>query len=409
MNKQTKKRFLYMLALCQIFFLTAGESFDINDMPENPQENKPTKNTNTLEEMNKRHQAERKNLEKTYNQKEKDLEKERAAKKKTVTTTNDRVRLSGPAEGKTGNTTSQASKVDEYYDNQLKQLRDERKRKMNDLKNKQNAQHDAEVEKQLATNDALNAAFKASSEEKSKKAQSDQITDLGKGIDANKKHSKILQELKETYDNKISKLESQYKTNWDRLNNKKEFAAKTATITIDNKVMTGDEAEQYYVDKINELKTKLDADKKQALDAYTKQKQAQQQALEQEARNIFKTNPKEEQVDQSVMTKDLSQVTPRQIEKFVNQFSKDVIPDLSAKQKQSLRDVISSLQEQVGAGESINTILQNDRENITEKLQLSSAQKTTFENNYATIDSSSIDKTGFFEALLELLRNILSN
>lgn len=398
-----------MLALCQIFFLTAGESFDINDMPENPQENKPTKNTNTLEEMNKRHQAERKNLEKTYNQKEKDLEKERAAKKKTVTTTNDRVRLSGPAEGKTGNTTSQASKVDEYYDNQLKQLRDERKRKMNDLKNKQNAQHDAEVEKQLATNDALNAAFKASSEEKSKKAQSDQITDLGKGIDANKKHSKILQELKETYDNKISKLESQYKTNWDRLNNKKEFAAKTATITIDNKVMTGDEAEQYYVDKINELKTKLDADKKQALDAYTKQKQAQQQALEQEARNIFKTNPKEEQVDQSVMTKDLSQVTPRQIEKFVNQFSKDVIPDLSAKQKQSLRDVISSLQEQVGAGESINTILQNDRENITEKLQLSSAQKTTFENNYATIDSSSIDKTGFFEALLELLRNILSN
>lgn len=399
MNKYVKMHLLiYVLTFNPIFFLKAGEDFGLYEKPEKTQQKKPDK----LVEMNKRHLAERKNLDKEYDQKEQNLEKERAEKKRIVTTTNDRVNLSGP-EGKKGATTSQASKVDDYYNDQSTKLKNERKQKMKDLRSKQNAQHDAEVEKMLAANDALDNAFKADTTE----SQTDERTDLGKGIDANKNHLKILADLKEAYENKISKLESQYKNSWGRLNQKKEFAEKTTRITIDNKIMTGDEAQQYYVDKLFDLKDKLDADKKQALDDYTKQKEAQEQKFEDEVHNIFHPKPKEKQVSEAVMTKELSQVTPRQIEKFVNQFSKDVIPDLTEKQKKSLRDVVSSLQEQVGMGESIHDILQNDRENISEKLQLSDKQKETFENNYTSINSSNLKKTGFFEALLELFSKIL--
>lgn len=406
MSNLIKKYVLYLMTIQQLFFLKAAVGIEINEAPDYMQENKQSQNIDKLAEMKKRHQAERNNLERTYKKKEQDLENERTTKKQLLTTTSERVHLSDPV-GKRGKTTSQADKVDDYYDNQLKKLKEERKQKMQDLKDKQYAQHDAEVQKQLAANDALNAAFKADVAGKSK-SQQEEKSSLAKGIEANKKYSKVLQKLKEAYENKVSGLDAQYKANWDRLNKKKEFASNVTTITIDNKVMTSDQAEQYYVDKMNDLKTKLDTEKKQALNDYNEQKQAQQQALEQEARNIFKTNPDDQQVSQNVMGKDLSQVTPRQIEKFVNQFAKDVIPDLTPKQKQSLRDVMTSLQEQVGSGESITTILENDRENIAEKLQLSTSQKTTFAKNYATIDAAKIDKTGFFEALLELLGKILN-
>ncbi len=173
------------------------------------------------------------------------------------------------------------------------------------------------MNQQITANDALNAAFKAQVD--AAKAQPNDESNLAKGIKANKKYSAKMDDLKETYDEKISKLEIQYKSKWDQLNKKKEQAKLFKTVMIDQKSMSSDEAEEYYVKKMNELKAKFDANKKEASDLYFEQKEEQQKKLSDEARDLFEPKPKEKAIKETVLTKELSKVTPHQIEKFVSE------------------------------------------------------------------------------------------
>lgn len=370
------------------------------------QKNNP-ENKNNLEEMKKRHKAEQNNLSKVYDKKEQNLKQEHA-KKIADLKTNERVKLSDPTNpiGKSGKTTSQEKVVNDHYDNKLKQLKNERKEKLSALKEAQYQQRDSFTEQQLAINDALNADFKAKSD--TEKSNPTEKSNLAKGIETNKKYSNLLSDLKDSYENKISKLESQYKTNWDRLNKKKEQVKSLINITIDKQLMTGDEAEEYYIKQMDELKTKLDADKKQSKDLYTEQKEDLQEKLSAEAKKLFQPRPKKEPFNQATLKKELSTITPRQIERFVNQFSKEIVPDLTPKQKLSLKDLVSSLKEDVDIGMSINDILENRRENIVEKLQLSTEQKNSFNQNYTNINNNNVETSGLFKALLDLLKKILS-
>lgn len=357
----------------------------------------PSSYESTIDAINKEHDQKVKAIHDDYNEKLQALHEARQREKESLS------RKSTTPKGGQARTVSvslnDGPSIDAHFDKKTDELL---RQKSKDLKEAKFQKDDAFRKALLDKIDTSIEAKKRAQE--TKKSKSAPTTERAKTIIALQDHEKAATSLKRDYDQSLAVLERHHKDEISHLEGLRNNDA-TYLKTADGKEFEGaDKVYEYYTDTINTLNATFEKEKVEYLADYNNS-----------LRDLTaKTNDALDKAsvakEDAALSTELAAATPRSIDDVVDQFSDKVVPSLSATQKGNLREILSTVKQEVGNGVSIETVVQRNKKDFVQKLQLDEKQSLQLDTFLKGERNSLPDKKqGLFDALLEFFRALFSN
>lgn len=351
----------------------------------------PSSYESAVDAINKEHDQKRRAIHDDYNEKIRALDEARQRQRDS---------LSGKTSAPKWNPEKSAPvalkdgpAIQEHFDKKAEEL----------LRQKQKNLKEAKFQQDDALREALLDKIDKTMDTKKRgqeipKGRTAPTTERAKTIVALQEHEKAEAALKRGYDQSFSALQRRHQDKIRHLeglrNNESTFIK-----TDDGKELKGeDKVYEYYTSHIDALNAEYEKEKAERLADY-KKNLSDLTAKTNDALDKASGEKKD-----ALLSTELKSVTPRNIDDFVDQFSDKVVSNLSPTQKDNLREIVSTVRQEIVNGTSLDAVIQRNKADFIEKLNLDSAQLQTLHN---FTDKPQREKS-LFDMLLEFLKGLFS-